>query len=254
MQQISSLVVAIAVALACSEQAFAQHAAFRVKGRVRNEQGEPIANAEVRLEALFGYGAGAFGGGQRTFNATTNNKGEWNVGGLQPGVWIFEVLTSEYLPESMILPIRILTTVSMGTAGMALPWDVILKPVRPPDGDQQLILTRAAASARDGKADEARSALQVVPSTADAESLAGAGRIAMLARDVGLARALFQRALERDPSSYRAALGIASTFLYQRDFDSASRAFDATRNRTHDKDEQKQLTLAIGELALIRTR
>jgi hypothetical protein len=62
------------------------------------------------------------------------------------------------------------------------------------------------------------------------------------------------RALETDPSSYRAALGVASLFLLQRDFDSASRAFDATRNRTHDKDEQKFLTAAIGDLATIKVR
>ena len=72
----------------------------------------------------------------------------------------------------------------------------------------------------------------------------GAGRIAMVARDLALARTLFMRALERDPSSYRAALGIASMFVLERDFDSASRAFDAARNRTHDKDEQKFLTAA----------
>ena len=55
-------------------------------------------------------------------------------------------------------------------------------------------------------------------------------------------------------SSYRAAMGIAGTFLLQRDFDSASRAFDATRNRTHDKDEQKFLSAAFGDLATIKVR
>ena len=50
------------------------------------------------------------------------------------------------------------------------------------------------------------------------------------------------------------ALGIASIFLLQRDFDSASRAFDAARNRTHDKNEMKFLSAAIGDLATIRVR
>ena len=40
----------------------------------------------------------------------------------------------------------------------------------------------------------------------------------------------------------------------QRDFDSASRAFDAARGRTHDKDEQRFLSAAIGDLATIRVR
>src|SRR2546429_162476 len=78
---------------------------------------------------------------------------------------------------------------------------------------------------------EVRSALERRRADADADYLAAAARVALVARDPALARALFQRALERDPASYRAALGIASVFLLQRDFDSASRAFDAARNR-----------------------
>jgi hypothetical protein len=49
-------------------------------------------------------------------------------------------------------------------------------------------------------------------------------------------------------------LGIASIFLLERDFDSASRAFDAARSRTHDKDEQKFLSAALGDLATIKVR
>ena len=41
---------------------------------------------------------------------------------------------------------------------------------------------------------------------------------------------------------------------HERDFDSASRAFDAARSRTHDKDEQKFITAAIGDLATIKVR
>src|SRR4051794_3374217 len=82
----------IAAALLCGfASASAQHAAFRVKGYVRDDRGAPVANADVRVEAFYGYFAGAFGGGQRTFTTKTGAKGDWNVGGLQPGVWLFEV-------------------------------------------------------------------------------------------------------------------------------------------------------------------
>ena len=245
-------VVAAAVA-ATATPAAAQHAAFRVKGRVVTERGEPIDKADVRLEAFYGYGAGTFAG-VRKFSEQTNRKGEWSVGGLQPGIWLFEVIAPGCLPETVVLPIRILTTVSMGTSGMALTWDLILKPVPAPDDVRGQLLTQAAAAARDGRADDVRAALRVMPEDPHADYLAGAGRIAMVARDIGLSRTLFMRALERDPSSYRAALGIASMFLLERDFDSASRAFDAARSRTHDKDEQKFLTIAIGDLATIKVR
>ena len=231
----------------------AQHAAFRVKGRVVNERGEAIENADVRLEAFYGYAAGTFAG-VRKFSAQTNRKGDWNVGGLQPGIWLFEVIAPGYVPETVVLPIRILTTVSMGTSGMSLTWDLILKPVMAPDDVQGELLKQAATAARDGNADAVRAALRVIPEDPHSDFLAGAGRIAMVARDMALARTLFLRALERDPSSYRAALGIASMFLLERDFDSASRAFDAARSRTHDKDEQKFLSMAIGDLATIKVR
>ena len=231
----------------------AQHAAFRVKGRVVTDRGEPIEKAAVRLEAFYGYAAGTFAG-PRKFDAITDRRGQWSVGAMQPGIWMFEATAPGYVPETVVLPIRILTTVSTGTSGMALTWDLILKPVTAPDDVQGELLKQAAAAARDGKTDDVRAALTVIPEDPHADYLAGAGRIAMVVRDMALARTLFLRALERDPSSYRAALGIASMFLLERDFDSASRAFDAARARTHDKDEQKFLTAAIGDLATIKVR
>ena len=243
----------LALVLAIASPAAAQHAAFRVKGRVVTERGEAIDQADVRLEAFYGYAAGTFAG-VRTFAAQTNRKGEWSVGGLQPGVWLFEVIAPGFVPETVVLPIRILTTVSMGTSGMSLTWDLILKPVIAPDDVQGEMLKQAAAMARDGQVEAVRAALRVIPEDPSSDFLAGAGRIAMVARDMALARTLFMRALERDPSSDRAALGIASMFLLERDFDSASRAFDAARSRTHDKDEQKFLSIALGDLATIKVR
>jgi len=116
------------------------------------------------------------------------------------------------------------------------------------------MLLDALEAARASNAAQVRTLLERVSSDADADYLAGAGRIALMARDTDLARTLFVRALEIDPSSYRAPLGIASTFLLARDFDSASRVFDAARNRTHDKDEIRFLTIALGDLATIKVR
>jgi hypothetical protein len=142
----------------------------------------------------------------------------------------------------------------MGTSGMSLLWDLVLKPRSAPDNARGTMLAELTTQASDGKTGLVRAGLQRMPEDADADYLAGAATVAMIARDTALARTLYQRALERDPSSYRAALGIASIFLLQRDFDSASRAFDAARSRTHDKDEMKFLSAAIGDLATIRVR
>jgi hypothetical protein len=246
------VLTAAAIALSIVEPTSAQHAAFRIKGKVKTESGEPIANADIRAEAFYGYGAGTFAG-QRTFTAQSNNKGEWSIGALQPGVWLFEVLAVGYLPESVILPPRILA-VSQGTSGMSMTWDLILKPVRPPSGERGAVLMAAVDAARKGEPDIARSAILNVPNDTDADYLAAAGRVAILTRNMPIAATLFKRAVEIDPSSYRATLGLASIFLFERDFDSASRAFDAARNRTRDKDEQKFISAAIGELAAIKYR
>lgn len=239
--------------LAFATSAHAQQAVSRLKGRVVSEKGEPIANATVHVEAFYGYAAGTFDG-QRTFTATTDKSGNWNVLGIKSGVWLFEVSAPGFLPETVALPIRLLTTVSSMQAGMAFDWQLVLKPVPMPNDEHGQVLRNAMAAAGGGHADEVRGLLERVPSDADAEYLAGAGRIALMARDRDLANTLFRRGLERDPSSYRAALGIATGFLLGRDFDSASRVFDAARNRTHDKDEIKFITIALTDLATIKVR
>jgi hypothetical protein len=227
----------------------------RLQGRVVTDRGDAVANAEVHVEAFYGYAAGTFAG-QRTFTATTDRKGAWNVLGVKSGVWLFEVIAPGYMPESVALPIQLLTTTSSMQSGMALTWQLVLKPVPLPQTDRGQVLANAIEAARGAGAgpSSVHAILERVPDDADADYLGGAGRIALLARDTDLARALFVRALERDPASYRAALGIASTFLLARDFDSASKVFDAARNRTHDKDEIKFLTIALTDLATIKVR
>jgi hypothetical protein len=248
--RLPALVVCIALAAAVGADA---QAVRRLQGRVAGTGGAPLANAEVRAEALFGYAAGTFAG-QRTFTTKTDGKGAWNILGIKAGVWAFDISAPGYLPETVVLPIQVLATESSMQAGMAYNWQLVLNAAALPAGDDRRVLEDAQAAARSGDADRVRSLLSRVSESADADYLAGGGRIAVMARDAALARALFARALERDPSSYRAALGIASTFMMQRDFDSASKAFDAARTRTHDKDEQKFLTIALADLATIKVR
>jgi len=231
----------------------AQQPVSRLKGRVVDERGGRVKDAEVRAEAFFGSAAGAFAG-QRTFTATTNAKGEWNILGIAPGIWLFEVIAPGYLPESVALPVRLLTASSPNAGGQLLTWELVLKPMGAPAENFWQPVVDAAQSARSGKGEDAKMLLGRVPDEANADYLAAAGRVALLARETGMARTYFTRALERDPSSYRAALGVATVVLLQRDFDLASRAFDAARSRTRDKDEQRFLSYAIGDLATIKVR
>ena len=247
------ILVTTAAALLLATAASAQQPVSRLKGKVTTERGEPIANAEVRVEAFFGYAAGTYAG-QRTFSEKTNAKGEWSILGLKSGIWLFEVTAPGRLPETVALPIQLLTTISSGASGLMLTWQLVLKVETPPQGELGEKLLQAATASRTGNAGQLKTVLESVPDDADADHLAAAGRVALLAHEMDLARTFFVRALERDPSSYRAALGTASVLLLERDFDMASRAFDAARSRTHDKDEQKFLSAALANLATIRVR
>ena len=249
---VRSLALAVATLLAATS-ALAQQPVSRLKGRLVTERGEPVKDAEVRAEAFFGAAAGTFAG-QRTFSTTTNAKGEWSILGIASGIWLFEATAPGYSPEIVVLPIRLLTASSPNAAGQMLLWDLILKPVPSPDGEPGRILADGLVAARAAKTDEVRTLLSRLPADSDADYLAAAGRVAVVGRDTALANTLFRNALERDPSSYRAILGVASLALLQRDFDSASRGFDAARNRTHDKAEQKFISAAIGDLATIKFR
>jgi tetratricopeptide (TPR) repeat protein len=246
-----TLLLASVLALASMTGA-AQQPVSRLKGRVVTDRGERLKDAEIRAAAIFGSGAGTFAG-QREFSARSNAKGEWNILGIAPGIWLFDASAPDHIPETVALPIRLLTASGPNAGGQLFTWELILKPLpTPAESRHGNVLTEAAEAARAGRGEDAASRLSQVPDDADAEYLAAAGRIALLAGQYDAARTLFTRALEIDPSSYRAALGIASMFLLRRDFDSASRAFDAARNRTRDKDEQRFIAAAIGDLATIR--
>jgi hypothetical protein len=222
----------------------------RLKGRIASEEGDPISDADIRIEAVWGFNANQYVG-QRTFTARTNAKGEWSAQGLKAGIWVFDASAPGKLPAAVAVPINLVTAVSSGVSGLMLPWQLILKPLPPPHGDGGRVLVDAAAAAHSGDSGRVQLLLSSFPENSDARYFSSAGMIALAARQAGLARALFLKAVDRDRSSFQAALGSASSALMLRGFDAASRAFAAARDRTKDKDEQKYLTAAIGELAKI---
>jgi hypothetical protein len=241
--------IALAFVSLCGSVLVAQPVS-RLKGRVVTEKGEPVKDADVHAEAYFGFAAGDFAG-QRTFAAKTNDKGEWTIIGLKSGIWLFDVSAPGRLPETVALPIQMLITASSGTSGLMLPWQLVLKPAPVPDDAYGSVLAIAIDAAHNEPA-KLRSMMTAVPDDVNGDWLGGAGRIVLTAHDPGLAFPLFKRAFERDPSSYRAALGIASASLLLRDFDTASRAFAAARERTHDRDEQKFISAALDDLRNVK--
>jgi tetratricopeptide (TPR) repeat protein len=219
----------------------------RLSGRVLTAGGAPIADADVRVEALFGFAGGDFLG-QRTFAARTNAQGEWALLAFKSGIWIFDVRAPGQLPDAVALPFNLVAPASSGIDRLTPVWHPVLRPQTPPAGETGQILSDAADAARAQRPDRVTPLLSRLADSQDAAVLAAAGSICLVMRDPTVARPLFRRALDRDPASFRAMLGMGSSALMQRNVDEAAKAFARARDLTKDKDERGYLAAAIAEL------
>jgi hypothetical protein len=219
----------------------------RLTGKVVNAGGVPVADAEVHVEAMFGFAGGDFLG-QRTFTARTNPKGEWALLAFKSGIWVFDVAAAGQLPDTVALPFNLVAPASAGIDRLTPVWHPLLRLSPSPGGDIGQILADAAEAARAQRPDRVTPLLARLADSNDATVLGAAGSICLMMRDPIVARPLFRRALERDPTSFRAALGMGSSALMQRNVDAAAKAFAAARNLTKDKDERGYLSAAIAEL------
>ena len=212
-----------------------------------NERGEPITDADVRVEAMFGF-AGSDFLGQRTFTARTNAKGEWALLAFKSGIWVFDASAPDQLPDAVALPFNLVVPAGQGMAGVVPAWHPVLRLAPLPARDIGQTLGAAAGAARAGRPDQVAPLLARLADSSDPNVLVAAGRICLLMRDATVARPFFRRARERDPSSFGAAVGMGSSALMQRDVDAAARAFSDARNLTKNKDERGYLANAIAEL------
>jgi len=219
----------------------------RLTGKVATERGDPIKDADVRVEAMFGF-AGSDFLGQRTFATRSGGNGTWAVLGFKSGIWVFEASIPGHVPDVVALPFNLVVPAGSGLNGIVPVWHPVLRPTPLPPGDVGKALAEAADLARAGRPERVASLLKPLADISDAAILDAAGRICLLMRDATVARPFFRRALERDPASFRAALGMGSSALMQRDVDAAARAFGEARDRTKDKDERGYLSNAIAEL------
>jgi hypothetical protein len=222
----------------------------RLRGRTLTPNGDAVSGADVRIEARFGSAGGDFGG-QRRFSAQSSAKGDWSLIAFKPGIWIVDASAPGRLPDAVALPFNLVTPAGQGFADAAPSWQVVLRLAPVPDDEIGRKRSEAAAAARAGEI--ARVTPMIVELGADtaAALLTALGRICLVGGDAAAARAFFHRAQDRDPASFGAALGMASAALLQRDFDAASRAFGASRDRTANADERAFLTAAIADVSRI---
>ena len=219
----------------------------RLTGKVITDAGAPVPDVDVHVEAIFGFAGGDFLG-QRTFATRTNAKGEWGLLAFKSGIWVFDVAAPGQLPDAIALPFNLVAPASSGIDRLTPIWHPLLRVSPVPAGEIGQMLTDAAEAARAQCPERATPLLSRLADSADATVLTAAGSICLLMRDPTVARPRFLRALERDPTSFRAALGMGSSALMQRNVDAAAKAFGEARNLTKDKDERGYLSAAIAEL------
>jgi hypothetical protein len=219
----------------------------RLSGRVVITRATSATAADVRVEAMFGFAGGDFLG-QRTFSARASENGEWALLAFKAGIWVFDASAPGLLPDAIALPFNLVAPPSKGIDRLVPSWHPVLRLEPPPAGEMGRMLIDAAAAALAQRPEQAVELLALLQDTRDADVLTAAGAICLLMRDATVARPFFRRALERDPKSFRAALGMGSTALMQRNVDLAAKAFGVARNLTQDKDERGYLSAAINEM------
>src|ERR1044072_341549 len=97
-----SLIVAIGVFATAPVDAQMAH---RLKGALRGTSGTPIASASVRADNIYGFRGEQFVGAKE-HTTTTAASGEWNITGIESGLWVFSTSTADTIAAGGILARR----------------------------------------------------------------------------------------------------------------------------------------------------
>jgi hypothetical protein len=89
--------------------------AHGLKGALRATGGAPIANASIRADNIDGFRGEQFTGAKQ-HTTTTAASGEWNITGIESGLWVFSSSAPDTIPAVMMLG-------AGGTALLARDWE-----------------------------------------------------------------------------------------------------------------------------------
>jgi hypothetical protein len=191
---------------------------YRLKGTVKDNDGQPVSGAKVRAEALIGFRGEQFVG-QKEFDTSTNAKGEWTILGLTSGLWVFEASAPETVPQAIVLPINFTVRKPQSATGGSFSWDLPLAVRRTSNTN----LNAAAVAALAKRTDDTVAGIGLVAGDTDTDVRCSAGEVALFVRQHGLARALFDQIVKQDAKNPCATRGLASAALMQNDLDVAAR-------------------------------
>ena len=237
----SAAVVALLVIAGAVSHAQMAH---RLKGSLRGTGGAAIANAKVRADNLSGFRGEQFVG-QKDHEVVSNDKGEWNITGIEAGLWLFSTSAPDTIPAVVILPVKFSQRQQVSAVGNSLTWQL---PMYAYPASEHPMLKVALDLLAAGKKDEAMQALTVaLGASVPIETRVAAGELSLLLQQASLAKTIYSLALKDQPKHPRAVLGAAMASLLARDWEAAARQIWDARDLV-PKEQRQALASAIDDL------
>jgi hypothetical protein len=217
--------------------------AHRLKGSLRSTSGSPIAG-NIRADNLSGFRGEPFAG-QKEHSVTSSDKGEWNITGIEAGLWLFSTSAPDTVPAVLVLPVKFSQRQQVSAIGNSLTWQV---PLFAYPASEHPMLKAALELLAAGKKDEMAQAITVaLGPDVPTETRVAAGELALLAQQASLAKTIFSLALQKEPKHPRATLGAAGASLLGRDWETAGKILWDARDLV-PKEQRQALAAAIDDL------
>jgi hypothetical protein len=247
MRKSSSLIAVVAILVAGLATSTHAQMAHRLKGFLRTNAGTALPAGNVRADNLSGFRGEQFVG-QKDHATKPNDKGEWNITGIEAGLWLFTASAPEMVPAAMIVPIKFSQRQQVSAVGNSLTWQLPLYTY--PLAEHPMLGT-AVELFNAGKKEEAAQALTVaLGPDIPIETRVAAGEMALLVQQASLAKTIFALALQTNPKHPRALLGSAMSALLARDWELAGKLLWDARDLA-PKDQRQALASAIDDLRAI---
>ncbi len=241
MRKVTLLAAVLIVAVAGGLHAQMAH---RLKGSLRGTSGSPIGGATVRADNVTGFRGDQFVG-QKDHSVTSNDKGEWNITGIESGLWLFSTSAPDTIPAVAVIPVKFSQRQQVSAVGNSLTWQLPLFAY--PAGEHPMLKV-ALELLSAGKKDEMVQAITVaLGPDVPTETRVAAGELALFAQQYNLAKTIFSLALQKEPKHPRATLGSAGAALMGRDWESAGKILWDARDLV-PKEQRQALAAAIDDL------
>ena len=218
--------------------------AHRLKGSLKGTSGAPIANATVRADNLYGFRGEPFAGAKE-FTTTTQPTGEWNITGIEAGLWLFSSSAPDTVPAVIVIPVKFSQRQQVSAVGNSLTWQL---PMYAYPASEHPMLKVALELLAAGKKDEAGQAITVaLGPDVPTETRVAAGELALFLQQASLAKTIFAMALQKEPKHPRAMLGAGGAALLGREWEAAGKIIWDARDLV-PREQRQALAAAIDDL------